>query len=170
MHLGKDLLDKPIYSTSDGRFVGKVKDLYLDSRLEQIVGLYLGSEGIFSRKDLMVNRDQVTLFGLDVVLVAASDIVLDVTQVPDLESWVRRQDLSGREVNTTGGTRVGIISDILVSDEGAVVGFKLGRTFVEGPITRKQAVAREVVADIGGADGVMTIDLAQAEQHSLSIE
>lgn len=170
MRLGKDLLDKPIYSTSDGRLVGKVKDLYLDSSLERVVGLRLGSEGIFSRKDLMINREHVTLFGHDVVLVAASDIVLDVTQVPDVESWVRRQDLSGREVNTTGGTRVGIISDIFVSDEGAVAGFRLGRIFVEGPITRKQAVAREVVADTGGADGVMTIDLAQAEQHNLSVE
>jgi sporulation protein YlmC with PRC-barrel domain len=170
MRLGKDLLDKPIYSTTDGRFVGKVKDLYLDSNLERIVGLYLGSEGIFSRKDLMVSRDQVTLFGLDVVLATGSDIVLDVTEVPDLDSWVRRQDMSGRDVSTTGGTRVGVISDILVSDEGAVLGFKLGRTFVEGPITRKQAVAREVVVDTGGADGVMTIDLAQAEQHSLSME
>jgi sporulation protein YlmC with PRC-barrel domain len=170
MRLGKDLLDKPIYSISDGRFVGKVKDLFLDGNLERIVGLFLGSEGIFSRKDLLVNRDQVTLFGLDVVLVAGSDVVLDVTETPDIDSWVRRQDLAGRDVNTSGGTRVGVISDILVSDEGMVLGFKLGRTFVEGPITRKQAVAREVVIDTGGADGVMTIDLAQAEQHSLSME
>lgn len=170
MRLGKDLLDKPIYSITDGRLVGKVKDLYLDSNLERVVGLYLGSEGIFNRKELMVNREQVTLFGLDVVLVANSDIVLDITQVPDLESWVRRQNLSGRDVNTTGGTRVGIISDVLINDEGAVLGFKLGRTFVEGPIARKQAVAREVVADTGGADGVITIDLAQAEQHDLSVE
>jgi sporulation protein YlmC with PRC-barrel domain len=170
MRLGKDFLDKPIYSITDGRFVGKVKDLYLDSNLERVVGLYLGSEGIFSRKDLLVNRDRITLFGLDATLAADSDIVLDITQVPDIDSWVRRQDLSGRDVNTSGGTRVGVISDILVSDEGAVLGFKLGRTFVEGPITRKQAVAREVVVDTGGADGVMTIDLAQAEQHSLSME
>jgi hypothetical protein len=47
MRLGKDLLDKPIISLTDGRNVGKVKDLYLDEQLEKITALYLGSE-VFS--------------------------------------------------------------------------------------------------------------------------
>jgi sporulation protein YlmC with PRC-barrel domain len=170
MRLGKDLVDKPIYSITEGRLVGRVKDLYLDSNLERIVGLYLGSEGIFNRRDMIVNRERVKLFGVDAILTDDSDIVLDEAQVDDLDTWVRRQDLSGRDVDTPGGTRVGIIGDIIIDDAGAVTGFKLGRVFVEGPITRKQAVAREVVVDTGAVDGVMTIDLPQAEQHSLSIE
>jgi uncharacterized protein YrrD len=170
MRLGKDLVDKPIYSVTDGRLVGKVKDLYLDSNLERIVGLYLGSEGIFNRKNMLINRDRINLFGVDAILVADSDVVLEEVQVAELETWVRRQDLAGRDVDTPGRTRVGIIGDIIVNDEGAVLGFKLTRTFVEGPISRKHAVAREVVVDIGTEDGVMTIDLAQAEQHDLSAE
>ncbi|MBI1880049.1 MAG: PRC-barrel domain-containing protein, partial [Chloroflexi bacterium] len=43
MRLGKDLVDKPIYSITEGRLVGKVKDLYLDSNLERIAGFYLCS-------------------------------------------------------------------------------------------------------------------------------
>jgi uncharacterized protein YrrD len=170
MRAGKDLTEKSIYSLTDGRLVGKVKDLYLDSNLERVVGLYLGSEGIFSRKNMLITRDRVTLFGVDAVLVADSEVVLEEAQVAELDTWVRRQDLAGRDVDTPGGTRVGIIGDILVDDEGTVVGFKLARTFVEGPISRKHAVAREVVVDTGGEDGVMTIDLAQAEQHDLSAE
>jgi sporulation protein YlmC with PRC-barrel domain len=65
MRLGKDLVDKPIYSITDGRLVGKVKDLYLDGNLERIVGLYLGSEGIFNRRDIFVNRELFILFGAD---------------------------------------------------------------------------------------------------------
>ncbi len=170
MRLGKDLVDKPIYSVTEGRLVGKVKDLYLDSNLERVVGLYLGSEGLFNRKDMLVNRDQITLFGVDALLASNSDIVLDEAQAADLDTWLRRQDLIGRNVDTSGGTRVGVIGDVLIDNEGAVLGFKLARIFVEGPITRKQVVAREVVVDTGTVDGVMTIDLARAEQHSLSIE
>jgi sporulation protein YlmC with PRC-barrel domain len=170
MRLGKDLLDKPIYSVTDGRLVGKVKDLYLDSNLERIIGLYLGSEGLFNRRDMIVNRERVILLGIDTILAADSDIVLDEAQVDDLESWMRRQDLIGRNVDTSGGTRVGVIGDIMINDEGTVLGFKLTRIVMEGPITRKQAIAREVVVDTGAQDGVMTIDLAQAEQHSLSVE
>ena len=170
MRLGKDLLDKPIYSVTDGRLVGKIKDLYLDSNLERIVGLYLGSEGLFNRREMIVNRDRVILFGIDSVLAADSDIVLDEAQVEDLETWMRRQDLIGRNVDTSGGTRVGVIGDIMIDDEGTALGFKLTRIVVEGPITRKQAIAREVVVDTGAQDAVMTIDMAQAEQHSLSVE
>jgi sporulation protein YlmC with PRC-barrel domain len=170
MRLGKDLLDKPIYSVTDGRLVGKVKDLYLDSNLERIIGLYLGSEGLFNRRDMIVNRERIILLGIDTILAADSDIVLDEAQVDDLESWMRRQDLIGRNVDTSGGTRVGVIGDIMINDEGTVLGFKLTRIVMEGPITRKQAIAREVVVDTGAQDGVMTIDLAQAEQHSLSVE
>jgi uncharacterized protein YrrD len=170
MRLGKDLVDKPIYSLTDGRLVGKVKDLYLDSALERVVGLYLGSEGLFSRKNMLVNRDQVTLFGVDAVLVTHSEVVLDETEVAEVDTWVRRQDLAGRTVDTPGGTRVGIIGDVIVNDEGAVQGFKLARIFVEGPIARRQVIARQVVVDTGGVDGAMTIDLAQAEQHDLSLE
>jgi sporulation protein YlmC with PRC-barrel domain len=169
MRLGKDLLDKPLISVTDGRLVGRVKDLYLDSNLERIVGLYLGSEGIFSRKSMLVSRDRLTLLGIDAILAADSDVVIDESVATEIDQWVRRQELVGREVDTTGGTKVGVIGDVIINDDDGVIGFKLARIFVEGPIAKKQVVAREVVVDTGAEDGVMTIDLAQAEQHSLSL-
>jgi len=169
MRLGKDLLDKPLISVTDGRIVGRVKDLYLDNNLERIVGLYLGSEGIFSRKSMLVSRDRVTLLGIDAILAADSDVVIDESVATEIDQWTRRQELVGREVDTTGGTKVGVIGDVIINDDDGVIGFKLARVFVEGPIAKKQAVAREVVVDTGAEDGVMTIDLAQAEQHSLSL-
>ena len=169
MRLGKDLLDKPVISVTDGRIVGRVKDLYLDNNLERIVGLYLGSEGIFSRKSMLVSRDRLTLLGIDAILAVDSDVVIDESVATEIDNWVRRQELVGREVDTTGGTKVGVIGDVIINDDDGVIGFKLARIFVEGPIAKKQAVAREVVVDTGAEDGVMTIDLAQAEQHSLSL-
>jgi uncharacterized protein YrrD len=170
MRLGKDLIDKLVVSVSDGRLVGKVKDLYLDNNLEAITGLYLGSEGIFSRKPTLLRRDQVILFGLDAVLVKDSNVVIDSEQIEEFATWLRRNDLQGREVDTSGGTKVGMIGDVILNDEGGVVGFKLARVFVEGPIAKKQAVARDVVIEVGQEDGIMTIDLTRAEQQSLSLE
>jgi sporulation protein YlmC with PRC-barrel domain len=169
MRLGKDLSDKPIYSVTEGRQLGRVKDFYLDNNLEKITALFLGSEGLFSRKSLFIQREQVTLLGLDVVLTVDSDVVIDEKQILDLNAWVKRENLVGRQVDTTGGTRVGVIGDVIVDNEGQVVGFKLARVNVEGPIARKQAIAREVVTDTGGAAGVMTIDMPRAEQHELSL-
>lgn len=169
MRIGKDLVDKPIYSVTEGRLLGKVKDVYLNPSLEKIVGLYLGSEGIFNRRSLLINRDHISLFGLDAILATDSDVVLEEEQVEEVGEWLRRQNVQGRSVDTTGGTKVGVIGDILFNDQGGVIGFKLARVFVEGPMAKKQAVAREVVVDVGNVDGAMTIDLAQAEQHSLSL-
>lgn len=169
MRLGKDLLDKSIISLTDGRNIGKVKDFYLDEKLEKITAFYLGSEGIFSRRSMLVSRDRITLLGIDAMLAADSDVVLEEAQVTEVGNWLRRQDLIGREVDTSGGTKVGVIGDVLVNDAGQVIGFKLARIFVEGPIARKQVIAREVVTDVGNIDGAMTIDMAQAEQHSLSL-
>lgn len=170
MRVGKDLVDKLVISVSDGRLIGRVKDLYVDDALQAISGLYLGSEGIFSRKPQLVRRTSVTLFGVDAVLVTDSEVVLDDEQTPELINWLRRQDLQGREVDTSGGTKVGVIGDIICNDEGQIIGFKLARTYVEGPIAKKLAVAREVVIDTGSVDGAMTIDLAKAEQQGLSLE
>lgn len=169
MRIGKDLVDKPIYSVTDGRFLGKVKDVYLNSNLDNIVGLYLGSEGIFNRRNILISRERVTLLGADVILVADSDVVLEEEQLEEAGEWLRRQNVQGRGVDTTGGTKVGVIGDIVFNDQGVVVGFKLARVFVEGPMAKKQAVAREVVVDVGNVDGSMTIDLAQAEQHPFSL-
>ncbi len=169
MRIGKDLVDKPIYSVTDGRFLGKVKDVYLNSNLENIVGLYLGSEGIFNRRNILISHERVTLLGIDVILVADSDVVLEEEQLEEAGEWLRRQNIQGRGVDTTGGTKVGVIGDIVFNDQGGVVGFKLARVFVEGPMAKKQAVAREVVVDVGNVDGAMTIDLAQAEQNPFSL-
>jgi hypothetical protein len=44
--------------------------------------------------------------------------------------------------------------------------FKLSRLFVEGPLVKTQQIAREVILDPGDEDGIITIDLAKAEQQS----
>ncbi len=169
MRLGKDLTDKPIYSVAEGRYLGRVKDFFMDSDLQKITALHLGSEGIFTRKSLLILREQITLLGQDVILTVDSEAVLDEKTVPDLNAWLRRDNLVNRQVDTTGGTKVGAIGDVLVDEEGNVVGFKLARVSVEGPIARKQAIAREVVTDSGSLDGTMTIDMPKAEQHELSL-
>jgi uncharacterized protein YrrD len=91
MRLGKDLVGKPIISISEGRQVGTVKDLYLDQGLEGITGVFVGSEGLFSRKSLLIQRDHIVLFGVDAVLVKESDVITDSNEAAEaFAKWVRR--------------------------------------------------------------------------------
>jgi hypothetical protein len=109
----------------------------------------------------------VLIFGLDAVLVQNSEAVVEGKQVAELENWVQRDDLTGRQVNTQGGTKIGTIGDIIFDKEGHLLGFKLSRVYVEGPLAKSKTITRDVVISPGNEDGIMSIDLARAEQQNL---
>ncbi len=65
MRPGKDLIGKPVYSMKDGRLLGSVKDLFVDLDLNVISGIFLGSEGLFSRKITAIMRENIVIFGIE---------------------------------------------------------------------------------------------------------
>jgi uncharacterized protein YrrD len=164
MRLGKDLIGKPIYSMTDGRLLGSVKDIYLDKDLELLTGVYLGSEGLIKRKSLLITRRNIMVFGIDAILAKSSDVVTDDDEAKEAEHWLRREELQKREIDTPGGTKVGSIGDVLLGEEAHVVGFSLGKVFVEGPVAESRRILKGAIIDTGRDDGVMTVDLSKAEQ------
>ncbi len=164
MRLGKDLHNKLIISVSDGQNLGKVKDIYVDSDLQWMTGIHVGSEGLLRRKALLIQRDDVVLFGIDAILVKNADVITDDRTLSAAKEWVRLDKLNGREVDTPGGTRLGIIGDIMLNAEGNIIGFTLSKTFVEGPIAQNGTIPRQTLIATGNNDQNMTIDLPQLEQ------
>jgi uncharacterized protein YrrD len=170
MRFSKDLIGKPIVSIDEGRHLGSVRDVYLDPDLMWLAGIHLGKEGLISRKSLLIPRDAIAVFGVDFVLATGGDVVTDEKETPAAEQWLRLDRLQGREVDTTGGTRVGTIGDVLLDAEARIVGFSLSRVFVEGPVAESRTIYQAAVVDKGNEDNVMTVDLAKVEQQSQSDE
>jgi len=164
MRLGKELIGKPIYSMTDGRQLGNVKDIYLDLEISQLNGIFLGHEGLFNRKARVIARENIAVFGHDAVLVTDSDVETDSSDTPEVELWMRRENFQGRGIETPGGTKVGTVGDILFNEKAKVVGFSLARVFVTGPVADKRVVMKDAVADAGGKEGIVTVDLAKAEK------
>jgi uncharacterized protein YrrD len=164
MRPGKDLIGKPIYSIVDGRMLGNVKDLYLDNNLDTLNGIYLGLEGLIKRKALLIQRDDVVVFGIDAILVKNGDVVTDDKQRPEIEGWLRLDKLRGREVDTPGGTKVGTVGDVMVGGAGEITGFALARVYVEGPVAEWGTLPRSALVDTGAQDRTMTVDLTKVEQ------
>jgi uncharacterized protein YrrD len=164
MRSAKELIGKPIYSVVDGRLIGTVKDLYVDSEIRRFTGLFVGSEGLFSRRARLIPRDQVSVLGVNAVLTLDTDVIKDDAEFVPSQSWLRRDSVQGRIMNTPGGTKVGSVGDLLIDDEYNVVAFSLSRVNVEGPIARNRIVARKAVTDAGGFDGSIIVDLTEAEQ------
>ena len=163
MRLGKDLANKPIYSITDGQNLGTVKDVYFDNDLKIITGIFTGTEGLLKRKSLMIPSTQVTVYGIDAVLVKDSDVIVSEDSVEGTGKWVRLSKLKGRDVDTPGGTKVATIGDVVLGEEGNIVGFTLAKVFVEGPVAQQGQITRSVIMDTGNEDGIMTINLTQAE-------
>ncbi|MCP4429306.1 MAG: hypothetical protein GY803_32895 [Chloroflexi bacterium] len=164
MRLGKDLIGKSIISMTDGRLLGSVKDVYINNQLYWLTGIHVGHEGLIKRKSLLIPRDSVVVFGIDVVLVKNADVITEGQELPEYEEWLRLNKLQGREVDTPGGTKVGTIGDVILGEEGHVTGFALAKVFIEGPIAQQGTLPREALIETGNEDGVMTIDLAKVEQ------
>ena len=163
MRLGKDLTGKPIFSITDGQNLGTVKDVYFDNDLTIITGIFTGTEGLLKRKSLMIPSSQVSVYGIDAVLVNDNNVIVQEDANEDASSWVRLSKLKGRDVDTPGGTKVATIGDVVLGEQGNVVGFTLSKVFVEGPIAQQGQITRSVIVDTGNEDGIMTINLTQAE-------
>mgnify|MGYP002713038064 CR=1 FL=1 len=171
MILGKSIMGNPVITVSNGRSIGKVRDVYLTADRRAVAAIYLGSEGLFSRESFLIKRDNVVTIGEDAVLVSHAQVVQKEKDVAEAEEeWLRRDELQGRPVDTPGGTKVGKIGDIVINIEGNILGFSLSQVYVDGPIAENRAIAIHTVQDMGDEDGVMTIDLKEAESQELSVD
>lgn len=163
MITSRDQSGKPIISVTDGKRLGEVKDLYLDQDMREVAAVFLGKEGLINRKTLVIARSAVQVYGIDVWLVSGSDTVVGPEAIPESGTFILVGDLRGKELQTEGGTKIGVIDHVILDHEGHVLGFGLGKVYSQGPLAQRKAIARDAVIHLGAAKEPMTINLAQAE-------
>ena len=163
MRLGKDLENKPIISVTEGRMLGRTKDVFVDADLRELAGLFLGMEGMIRRKAQVIHSVDVVLFGIDVVLVKESDVITNSKELPEVENWKRLKELQGYEVHTQGGTKLGTVGDVILDEMGTIIGISLSRVFVKGPLAEQGTVPREAIIEVSQEDEVVRVDLATLE-------
>ena len=167
MITSKEYSNKPLISITDGKKLGEVKDLYLDPEMRQVEAAFLGKEGLISRKTLVIARRAVQVYGIDVWLVSGSDKVIEQEDMPESKTLTLVGELRGREIQTEGGTTIGVIEDVILDTEAHVLGFGLGKVYAQGPLAERKAIAREAITNLGNKKEPMTINLAKAESLAL---
>ena len=136
-HKGKLLI-----SITNGEKLGAVKDMYFDSELTKVTAVLAGSEGgLFSRKDLVITRPDIQVYGVDAWLIAGADTVVQPKNIADADTFVTLSALRGREIQTEGGTKIGTVGDVLLDAEARVLGFTLQTVHVQGPLAERKAIA-----------------------------
>jgi uncharacterized protein YrrD len=163
MSIFTEYSNKPLISLTDGKKLGEVKDLYLDQDLHQVAAVFLGKEGLVNRKTNLILRSAIQLFGEDAWLVTGSDTVKEADELPEAATFILLGELHGREIETEGGTKIGVVEDAIFDDQGRVLGFTLGKMFMQGPLSERGEIAREALTSLGSKKKPMTTTLEQAE-------
>jgi uncharacterized protein YrrD len=167
MSMFKDLSNKPLIAITDGKKLGEIKDLYLDQDMRSVAAVFLGREGLVNRKTLAIARSAVQVFGMDAWLVSGSDVVTEQENLPESGTLTLLGELRGREIQSEGGTKVGEIEDVILDDQGRVLGFALGRVYMQGPLSERKSIAREAITNLGSRKNPMTTVLEKAESLAI---
>ena len=167
MLTGKELQNTWLISVTDGKKLGEIKDLYLDSGATQIAAVFLGREGMINRKSLVIDRAAIQLFGIDVWLITGSDKVSQLDDKSGLKELLFMDDLRGREIETDGGSKIGTIGDVVLDEQARVLGFALGKNYIKGALAEKKGIVRAAFTDLGDKERPAILDLPKAEASNL---
>ena len=164
MIAARDLCKKPIFRVSDGLSLGEIRDLYLDPGLTQAIAVFLGKEGVFSRKTLVLPLRDVQLRGVDCWLAAPQAGPVELQAWQGWEGFLLVEDLRGRAIQTAHQTPIGTVKDVLLDEQGLVVGLELGKVAVQGPLATSKRIPRGAILALGDKKVPMTADLQAAER------
>jgi len=168
MVTGKELQNKALISLTDGKKVGEIKDLYLDADATKVTAVFVGKEGIVRQKTWVIERSAIQVCGIDVWLVSGSDKIVNLDDVAGSQTFMLGNDLRGREIHTEGGSKIGTFGDVLLDGEARVVGFTLGKTYVQGALAEKKGIVRAALLNLGDKDKPAIVDLPKAEASMLA--
>lgn len=166
----KEIANRMVISLNEGKKLGQIEDVYLDLEMRRVVGIYLGSEGLIRRKDKVILRSDVQVLGIDAWLVTDADVITPLNTIPDSATFTLVNNIRGREIQTDGGTKLGVIEDVILNLDLEVIGFALGKVYVQGPLAEKMSIVRDAVIDTGSKDRAMVVDLVLAESGVISEE
>jgi uncharacterized protein YrrD len=163
----KDHLNKPVISTSGGKKLGKIKDLYFDPKVTKVTAVSLGASGILRRKKLMIDRAKVQTCGEDAWLVSRADVVVGPKNIVGSQEFVPSKELRGRKIMSEGGTEIATVDDVILDGQCNVKGFTLANFPASGPLSQRKAIALGAITSLGSKTSPMTTILAQAESTEI---
>jgi uncharacterized protein YrrD len=158
----QDLIGKPIVTMNHGEIIGKAKDVLIDPSTYEIAALVLPATKMFSKDTMVVPRPVIHVLGQDVILVKSNEATVRDNTLRGVASLLAvTKQMKGRQVATEKGTKVGILNDILVDDNGKIVGYDLSKVFIEGPIAKSKRIPFRITRSIG--PDLIIVDSKQLE-------
>lgn len=148
MRTTRDLSGLAIIDIDGGKKLGSVGEVVISPDDGRLLGFVIKSGGLLKAEESVVEIDDVRSIGADAITVAGDEIIHRTEASGERFQAARAGDraLIGRKVVTQGGSVLGQVADLVLSEESRrVVGLVLG----SGMFERGDAVPADRVAAVG---------------------
>lgn len=160
MRTTRELSGLAIIDIEDGKKLGSVGEVVVSPDDGRLLGFVIKSGGLLKTEESVVEIDDVRAIGADAVTVTGDEIIHRTEASSDALRQARAGDraLVGRKVVTQGGSVLGQVADLVLSEESRrVVGLVLGG----GMFEKGDAVPADRIAAVG-PDVVIVTDAETA--------
>lgn len=163
MQKANELFGKEVINQTSGEKQGTVRDLVFDEDRRSIVAMMVG--GLVGRGTVLRWRS-ISSVGEVVVIEGEEALVKpgDDPEVADLRDKGHR--LTGTEIVTEDGEKIGSVDDLFVDERGRVTGYEVTRGLVSSnkflPIESVRSIGKDAI--IAGEPDLMSLKEAEKER------
>jgi uncharacterized protein YrrD len=158
----RDMDNRAIVNIATGEKMGSVADLLFDPNELRVSAIVISLGGFLNRETQLITTDQIKVWGKDAILIDHHE-EQQRTHRRESENWVKlAEQIRGRYVVSTDGTRVGQVDDLSLDHEGKIVDFRLNQVFVEGPLSESKRIPVEATSTLG--KDVLIVDMEKVQQ------
>ena len=148
--LTASLKSKPVVSITNGEIIAKIETILINPNTRAVAALQFSKGGLLNRATHLIPADEIRVWGEDVILVSGPNIFVQKENLTGSEEYLSVSDqLKGREVVSQDGQRIGILNDVLIDDDGRLVGYDLSKVFIEGAVAENKRISVEATHAMG---------------------
>lgn len=148
--LTASLKSMPVISITNGEILAKIENILINPNTRAVSALSFTKGGLLSRATQLIPAKEIRVWGEDVILVSGPDVFVPKENVSGYEDYLSVSDqLKGREVVSQDGKRIGILNDVLIDDQGQLVGYDLSKVFIEGAVAENKRISVEATHALG---------------------
>jgi uncharacterized protein YrrD len=165
MRTTKELSGLALIDVRDGKKLGTVGESVISPDDGRLLGFVIKSGGLLHREESAVEIQDVRSIGADAITVEGEETVHRIDAMPEPFQEARSGDrtLIGRKVVTQGGSLVGMIADLVISeDERRTTGMILG----SGMFERGDVLSTDRIASVGPDVVIVTDEHGPPEAES----
>ena len=165
MRTTKELSGLAIIDVRDGKKLGTVGESVISPDDGRLLGFVIKRSALLNQEESAVDIEDVRSIGSDAVTVEGEEVVHRVDAMPESFRQARSGDrtLIGRKVITQGGSLVGKIADLVISEnDRRATGMILG----SGMFERGDALSADRIASVGPDVVIVTEEHAEPEARS----